>query len=73
MNEKQLIDLLMGENKRLEKRIEQLESDMILTKQHMIQAVQMMNDNFSRELNRILVDYEESLREATLQVIRDNK
>lgn len=49
----------MGRIEQLEKKIEQLEHDLLLTKQHTTQAVQLMADQFSSELNKLLEKYEE--------------
>ncbi|OME86536.1 MULTISPECIES: hypothetical protein [Paenibacillus] len=73
MSEQRMREIIRGETKRLEKKIEQLESELQLTKQHMSQAVQLISDKFSSELGRLLDDYKESLEAEALAIIQDNK
>lgn len=73
MDEQQVKEIVRRETEHFEKRIEQFERDLLLTKQHTTQAVQLMADQFSRELNNLLEKYEEAYLKASLSVIQGNK
>lgn len=55
----------------LEGRVEQLERDLILSKQHMTQTVQLMGEMFSKELDQVMDKYQQRIIEASVQVIKD--
>lgn len=72
MNEEQVKQIVRLETEHLEKRIEQLEHDLLLTKQHTTQAVQIMAEKFSSELDRVLMEYKDAFQATALDIIRDN-
>ncbi|MUG44938.1 hypothetical protein [Paenibacillus woosongensis] len=72
MDEQQVLLMISEATKPLQERIQLLESDLAMTKKHVTQAVELMGANFSMELDRVLNDYKEAFREASLSVIQDN-
>ncbi|WP_019636117.1 hypothetical protein [Paenibacillus fonticola] len=69
VNEEQVKEIVRRETIRLEKRIEQLERDLLLTKQHTTQAVQLMAENFSTELDNLLKVYASSYEKAAMGLL----
>lgn len=55
VNEEQVNEIVRRETEHLERRIEQLERDLLLTKKHTTHAVQLMAEKFSSELDRVLI------------------
>ncbi|MCM3041722.1 hypothetical protein M3201_18675 [Paenibacillus motobuensis] len=69
MNEEEVKEIVKRETEYLEKRIEQLECELLLTKQHTTQAVQLMAEKFSSELDRVLVEtHQRYLQESLVSI-----
>lgn len=71
MNEEQVKEIVRLKTEHLEKRIEQLERDLLLTKQHTTQAVQLMAEKFSGELDRVLGEYKDGFSSAAVDIVRE--
>ena len=72
MNEIQVSILINQATNPLEERIQRLEMDLVLTKQHATQTVEFMASHFSRELDKLVEEYKNAFTEASLAVIRGN-
>ncbi|AIQ29381.1 hypothetical protein P40081_15405 [Paenibacillus sp. FSL P4-0081] len=53
----------------LQKKIEELEKDLILSKQQMLQTLQLINENFSEQLSKLMDDQRDSLLNIALNEI----
>lgn len=64
----------MGENElaSLQKRVEEVERDLALSKQQMLQTLQLISENFSKELSKLLEDQRDSLLEIAVDTIHRN-
>lgn len=64
----------MGENElaSLQKRVEEVERDLALSKQQMLKTLQLISENFSKELSKLLEDQRDSLLEIAVDTIHRN-
>jgi hypothetical protein len=72
MDEQRIRELVREETSdigRLQTKVEELEKDLVLSKQQMLQTLQLINGEFSRELVKIMDDQRDGFLKIALEVI----
>ncbi|MDH6430286.1 MULTISPECIES: hypothetical protein [unclassified Paenibacillus] len=72
MDEQRIRELVREETSdigRLQTKVEELEKDLVLSKQQMLQTLQLINEEFSRELVKIMDDQRDGFLKIALEVI----